>query len=202
MLMSTTTETQNPETKPLEAPPKSKATTTETPKPAMYYVLDSLARHDVPRQHEIIIRTYDDGREPDTVTYQLLSQGNGTEMPMEHAMKFLSDKAFIVKNPLGDRIMPPASVEGGLGGMVLEPDQTVAFYNELSRPALFKRCKVLPGGERISVDDSTATMIEFLMAWEEHKKSPTGEDTELLAKLTAGGLGGAADKGTLDKMFN
>jgi hypothetical protein len=170
--------------------------------PPKYRVWDTLASIGAPRIHEIIVRTYpeQDGREPDIARYSLSSDGDGTPMPVDHALKFLSDKAFIVRNPLGDRIEPPASVEGGLGGFDLKPDQVIANYTELSKPALFKRCKLLPGGEVIQGGDSAEDMIAFLKAFEAKRRRAASGDP-LDEKLGELGLEGKATQAQLERMF-
>lgn len=171
--------------------------------PVLYKVWDTNAGVGAVRRHDIIIRQYADGREPDIKTYALgnESDNDGTPMPVDHALKFLSDKAFVVKNQAGDRILPPAKIDGGLGSFQLAPDQVIAFYHELSKPALYKRCKLAPGGENIQGGDSVETMIEFLQKWTARQNAPTGADVEAEIKMNQGELGGKVEAGGLDKLF-
>ena len=98
-----------------------------------------------------------------------LTANEATEMPMDHALKFLRDPAFIVKNAKGEIIKPLASKDVAThvpvpGGFVL------AEWEELSKEALYVRCKVLPGSENIKETKTPkAQMIEFLKAVEKGK---------------------------------
>lgn len=166
-----------------------------------YRVWDSLASIGQTRTHQIVAQTYKDGRDPDLATYLLKSDGDGTPMPVEHALKFLSDKSFVVKNPLGERILPPARAEGGLGAFNLEIDQTVAYYHELSKLALFKRCKMQVGSEHIQAVDTAESMIEFLKSVELKRRRPTSDDGEVAARMAQGVLGGAVEDKIVERMF-
>ena len=172
-----------------------------TPAPVLYSVWDTLASSDGSRQHDIITRTYDDGREPEIATYSLMRSGDGTKMPMEHALKFLSDKAFVVKTPQGDRIMPPASDNGGFAPAKLEEDQTIAYFSELSKPALFKRCKLLPGSERIQGGDDPQKMIAFLKDWRLTSTKGTQEPSDADIRMNGEGLDGMVDAAVLSDMI-
>lgn len=171
--------------------------------PLMYRVWDSNAGFGKPRSHEIIIHEYDDGRDPDTKIYALTREGDGdgVEMPFPHAMKFLVDKAFVVKNRRGDRIAPPAKTEGGLGALQLQPDQVVANLSELSKQSLYKRCAMLPGGERVATTDEPGVMIEFLVQNEKRRRRVTSAAGDADLKLASGDLDGAVDEKTLSGMF-
>jgi len=170
--------------------------------PVMYVVFDTLARVGVPRNHDIIVRTYPDGREPDIKSYALSSE-KGTEMPMDHALKFLVDPAFRVERPDGQVIQPPPKQSTTVGAQELALDQTIAEYGELTRVALYKRCKMAAGGEDITDASTVQDMIAFLIAGRRKAMETHSTDAEqdLATKMASGDLGGAADSRTLDNMF-
>ena len=92
-----------------------------------------------------------------------------TEMPLDHALKFLRDPAFIVKNAKGEVIKPLASKEKTTHIQVPE-GFVLAEWEELSKEALYVRCKVLPGSEDIKETKTPkAQMIEFLKTVEKGK---------------------------------
>ena len=186
-------------TGPKLMPENHSAPQAQAPAPGQYVVFDTLARNGVPRAHEIITRVYDDGRDPDTKVYHLRSDV-GTPMPMDHALKFLSDKAFRVQNPLGTMIVPPPKQEGGLGGFQLADNQTIADWSELSKPALFKRCKVIAGGEHIKATDSEQAMIDFLLRQRKMVRGERQMDDAAL-KMASGDLAGAASKQEVEGMY-
>lgn len=170
--------------------------------PIKYLVYDTTARTGQPRNHDIIVQTYADGREPDVKTYALSSE-KATEMPMDHALKFLVDPAFRVERPDGQVIMPPPKQVAGVGLQELPVDQTVAAYNELTRVALYKRCKMAAGGEKITDKSTVQEMADFLIAGRRKAMEvhSTADEQELAARMAGGDLGGAADQSTLDSMF-
>lgn len=157
----------------------------------MFYVMDSRAPSGVTREHEIIVKKFDDGREPLTKKYKLGSDEPGTPMPMEHALKFLSDNSFYVMAPDGKRVTPPPKIEGGTGGYELPLDQTIANWDELAKAALFKRCKVVPGSEDIQPSDPNEKMIAFLINWRKAQSAGAeGIAQELQERLAGGNMEG------------
>jgi hypothetical protein len=125
-------------------------------------VMDMNARPGETRIHEIIIKEIDGG-EPITKMYRLNSE-TPVEMPMDHALKFLSDKAFVVTSKGGDLIKPVKRRDPSQPVVKLEADEVIAEYSELSRDALWKRAKVLPGSDKIGKASSNETLIEFIKA--------------------------------------
>lgn len=174
----------------------------EEKKPTMYLVFDTNARAGQPRNHEIIVRTYPDGREPDIKSYAL-SSDKPTEMPMEHAFKFLVDPAFRVTRQDGQIIAPPPKAATTVVATEIPIDQTIAAYAELTRVALYKRCKMQPGGEDIDEKTSAQDMIDFLIECrrKQARAMQGADDGEVAAKMASGDLGGAATDEELNRMF-
>jgi predicted peroxiredoxin len=134
-----------------------------TPETKQWTVLDLNAKA-APRIHEIPIKTDDSGEVVITKSYTL-NADTATAMDEEHAMFFLKDPAFIVCNEKGDRVEPVTKREGGTGGFELGADEVIASYEELSKEALFKRCKVIAGSEYIKeTRTAKGDMIAFLKA--------------------------------------
>lgn len=133
------------------------------------FVIDSNARPGEVRSHEIIVQMVE-GQEPVTRFYNLRSDER-TKMPMDHAMQFLRDKAFQVFDAAGNLIKPVPVTDRTDGKLVLGDDQVVAEYDELSREALWKRVKALPGSDKIGKASGNDTLIAFLKA---AAKRPTG----------------------------
>ena len=154
----------------------------------LYRVWDKNQRGEKPRLHDVITKMYDDGREPDIVTYQLFSdQGKPCLMSMEHAMKFLSDPAFIVQAPSGNRVMPVAKLDISKPVQVLAEDELVAKYDELSRESLMRRVKVLPGSEDIKESAKIEELAAFMVAWRRRMRGMTQGDQALAEKMASAG---------------
>lgn len=168
-----------------------------------WHVIDTNARSGEKREHEVITRTYDDGRDPDIKKYRIGSEDPGEPMPMEHALRFLKDKAFIVRAPDGKRVTPPPKVEGGTGAFELPEEQTIANWDELTTSALFKRAKIIPGSEAITPATAKEDIVAFLMGWRRaQKKGAEGIAQELAEKLAGGDqLAGQASESELTTLF-
>lgn len=178
--------------------------------PKRWTVYDTNQAGDLPRIHEVITQLFDDGREPLVKKYKLFSdKPPEPDMPMEHALRFLVDEKFQVIDPSGKRITPPPKVEGGTGAYVLPDNQTIANWDELSRAALFKRCKVIPGSEAIKPTDEPEVFVEFLLGWQRAQKKGAGgiashlaESEEQMTALTKGGeLDGQTSQSDLRRLF-
>jgi len=170
-----------------------------------YHVYDLNQRGKEPRKHEIITKTAKtvDGRIEvlDFVSYELYS-GKPCKMPMEHALKLLCDPAFKVLGPSGTRIEPISKHDASKPITVLADDQIVVKHDELSREALLRRVKVLPGSENVSMDASDQELADFLTAWNRSKKGMTDGERALAEKIASGDL--TADQMTpamSEKMF-
>jgi hypothetical protein len=154
----------------------------------MYKVWDKNQRGEKARVHDVIVKMYDDGREPDLVSYQLFSDTNkACLMPMEHAMKFLSDAAFIVQAPSGNRIMPVAKLDLSKPIQVLAEDEIVVKYEELSKESLMRRVKVLPGSEDIKESAKLEELVAFMVNWRRRMRGMTDGDKVLAEKMAAAG---------------
>lgn|SRR5574337_1239673 len=129
----------------------------------LWGVVDSNAESGKERVHDVIAETYTNGRPPKIVQYKLNSQ-KPTPMPVDHAMRFLKDPAFIVTNE-DDEIVEPvkATPESELGNRVLPPDELIVNVTELHDEALFKRAKILPGGDKITEESTREEMIDFIV---------------------------------------
>jgi hypothetical protein len=152
------------------------------------------------RKHEVIAVRHPDGREPELKTYKL-SADKPTPMPIDHAMQFLHDPAFKVVRPDGQVIQAPPSIERGTPLFDLPDNQTVAHLDELSRPALYKRCKMIPGAEKIGADAKVEVMIAFLVAERKRQKKVNAAPDELGTSGESDMLGGTVDPGTLAQML-
>lgn len=105
--------------------------------------------------------------------------GVGTPMPPEIAAKFLKhEDAFAPVNEQG-QVLPytraPKQLEELQAGekLNLSEQETVARFDELSSPSLYRRCVELPGGEKFSQGDrpDRGGMIVFLMAAAKAKRN-------------------------------
>lgn len=168
---------------------------------AMYTVFDMNQRGKDPRRHDIIIKMYDNGIDPETVTYPLYSE-QATEMEMQHAMKFLCDAAFKVIAPNGNRIMPVERIDVSKPITVLADDEIVVKFNELSRESLFRRVKVMPGSEDIGDKATIIELAEFCVAWRKRMRGMTQGERQLAELMAADGLvSGTMSPDELKRMF-
>lgn len=104
--------------------------------------------------------------------YALSADGEGTEVPMEHALLFLKDPSFIVMDPKRKRMTlkePPPE----LPGVRLPIEQTIATWDELSLDALLVRVRRLPEGKGATKAMGKSAMIELLMESREHRQKPS-----------------------------
>ena len=177
-----------------ENAPKAKAAT--------YMVFDLNQRGDIPRRHDVIVRMYKDGSEPETMTYPLFSSSDkGCTMPMEHALKFLCDAAFKVIGPAGNRIMPIQKIDLSKPITKLENDEIVVKYQFLSRDYLFKLVKMLPGSEEVKQNATAEELAAYMVKWRESLVGMTDGERHLAEMMSGGELGGGMDSAQLDKMF-
>lgn len=170
-----------------------------------YLVFDMNQRGEKGRPHEVITKMYPKDPngfqpEPETITYLLYSAA-GCPMPMDHAMKFLRDPQFKVVSPKGHRIMPVPVEDHTKPVTKLGEDQLVANYNELSKEALFRRVKIVPGSEDITDRSTVAEMAEFMVAWRKRLRGMTQKDQQLAEMMSGGQLDGGLTEGELEKMF-
>lgn len=129
---------------------------------AMAMVYDTTARAGTTRSHEIVIGRHPDGA-PHIRAYALASD-KPTPMPIDHAMKFLVDKAFRVLDANGNVITPIVKPEGERANIRLDPDEVIARLAELSSAALLKRAKMLPGSEAVGSNSADEDIIAFILA--------------------------------------
>ncbi len=122
----------------------------------LWFVLDKNA-YQGPRIHEAGNRRYSLTNDPD----------KPTPMPREHALLFLKDPAFVVTDENGVTQAPIPTAEAArkrkVGAEEMEPGQCVAFYEELTSPALLARAAQRPGGNLIDPLSKRADIIAFLV---------------------------------------
>src|SRR5574340_291365 len=127
---------------------------TEEVKVDIGYVTDTLAVAAV-RKHGVALPNQ-------TIKYYDLSADTEVEMPIDHALRFLCDPAFIVKDA-NKKVLKPMPKQEKTTHIAIPEGFVMAELGELSREALFTRCKVLPGSEHIHPKKtSNADMIAFL----------------------------------------
>lgn len=144
-----------------QAPPASAASLPAADQPqAMVY--DTTARVGEPRSHEIVIGKHPDGA-PIIRRYKL-SSDVPTTMPLDHAMKFLVDKAFRVIDPDGAIMTPVERITDADGPVRLKHDQVVAKYEDLNLMALLKHAKLLPGSEHLGTNSLPEEIVAFILA--------------------------------------
>lgn len=115
-------------------------------------VYDMNATSDHPRVHEI------GGRQ-----YALISRGEGTQVPLEDAMQFLCDPAFVVLDAQGQQMKlqaPPRNT----ADFKLPSNQTIAHLDELTLSALIVRAKRLPGSEGMNKNTGKKRLVAFIMS--------------------------------------
>ena len=184
----------NTETQAAESATKAKAST--------YTVFDLNQRGDLPRRHDVIVRMYKDGSEPETVTYSLFSGSDkGCAMPMEHALKFLCDPAFKVVGPTGNRIMPIEKIDLSKPLKALAADEVVVKYQYLARDYLFKLVKMLPGSEDVKQNATSDELAAHMIEWRKSLVGMTDGEKHLAEMMAQGELGGGMDAKQLESMF-
>ncbi len=166
-----------------------------------YLVYDMNQRGDVPRLHDVITKMYEDGSEPDIVTYKLYSDsGKGCAMSQDHAYKFLCDPAFKVIGPNGNRLMPIAKFDPSKPLTELKEDEIVVRYIELSRESLFRRVKLIPGSENVRPNATVEELAAFLVGWRKKLAGLTDGDRRL-AEMMASGKVDTMSGSEMDKLF-
>lgn len=103
--------------------------------------------------------------------YPLMSNER-TKMPQAHAVKFLNDVSFEVRDPEGNVVAPvPQNAQLRTGEKVptLQRNETIATFDELTDDALLRRAQLRPGGENLGRDESREGLIKFLTGPEKPK---------------------------------
>lgn len=133
------------------------------------FVVDTLAVAG-PRIHSIITKFDKAGKPVLTQQYPLTSD-KPTPMPLDHAMQFLKDTAFIVTDEKGVVLKPLENIEEKATHVQIPEGYVLAKYEELTRDSLVLRAKVLPNAGAIHpVKTKSADIIAFLKANEASKK--------------------------------
>lgn len=126
------------------------------PTPEFLMVLDTNATDpDRPRVHTIIV----DGLPKDIE----FARAKSVKLPFSQAVKFLKAEGFIVSDDAGTVYKPTAEGKTTDGSkLVLNPDQCIASYDELTMDALAIRANQRPGGERFKKNSKRPEVIAFL----------------------------------------
>lgn len=129
-------------------------------KPATYLVLDTTARPDIARTHELII---DGIPRPFTFHY-----GKPLELEVAIAVKFLKHEGFKRVDADGNVIpfkrapKQPDELQAG-ETLHIAVDETIARFDELTNNALQHRCLEMPGGEQFARNPLRQAMIDFIV---------------------------------------
>lgn len=149
------------------------------------FVVDTLASTG-PRTHSIIL-SFDKAGKPALLKDYHLTADKPVPMPLDHAMQFLKDKAFIVTNAKGEVMKPMENIAEVAAHVSIPEGYVLAKYEELTRDALVLRAKVLPNSGSIHpVKSKAADIIAFLKADEaaKHKaETPPGMTDKELDEL-------------------
>lgn len=156
------------------------ATQSHTQENPTGFVIDTLAVA-APRTHGIIT-AFDREGKPATIKNYDLTAHTPVPMPLDHAMQFLKDAAFVVTNEKGE-VLKPLDVSAEKVTHVQLPEGCIiAKYEELTREALVLRAKVLPNSAHIHpIKTKVAEVIEFLKATAKANQRPA-ERGEMTAK--------------------
>jgi hypothetical protein len=174
----------------------------QKPRSNTYTVFDLNQRGEKPRSHDIIVKMYKDGQEPDIVSYPLWSDSlKGCPMPMEHALKFLCDPAFKVVSPNGNRIRPIEKIDFSKPLKTLGVDEVVVKYEFLARDYLFKLVKLQPGSEDVKPNATAEELAAFMVKWRQSLVGMTDGERALAEMMGQGELGGGMTSEQLEKMF-
>ena len=111
-----------------------------------------LNAHSGPRVHDV-----------GGVAYTLHSRGDGTPVPLAHAVQFLKDPAFVVLDEKDQRMQMQGPAEKRVD-MKLPPHQVIANLEELRVDSLVVRAKQFPGSESLTRNSGRAKLINFIMA--------------------------------------
>jgi hypothetical protein len=121
-------------------------------KPVQWSVLDTNAKdRNLKRYHESGGQLYG------------LSAYEAEPMPKEHALVFLRDPSFTVRDEAGTivRTLPKAALAAKGEKLELEANQTIATYDELTNDALLARASLRPGGA-VTFGMPREALMEFL----------------------------------------
>jgi len=130
-----------------------------TPSEPMWKVIDKNTKMGEPaRFHDCVV----DGR---IVSYGF-EANKGTEMLEAHARKFVPNDSFEVTDDTGRIVTASIPVLKGFSAdreSILEDDECVAKFDELTVDALYERAAPLPGGEKIKKNAKKDDLIDFLL---------------------------------------
>lgn len=86
-----------------------------------------------------------------------------TEVPEKHALLFLRDEAFEVRDDTGNLLASAGHLANERdANRVLASDETIARYEELTAAALLSRAVLRPGAGEFTRKTPRAELIEFL----------------------------------------
>lgn len=168
----------------------------------VYKVYDLNQRGDKPRHHEVITKFHGPHQPPETLAYPLYSaEDKGCPMPEDHAIKFLCDPAFKVIGPNGNRIMPIERPDLSKPAKLLEVDEVVTKYVNLSREYLYKLVKMTAGSENIKPNATAEELAEFMVKYRESLVRMSNTEIALRERMAEGNLDGEMPQSQLEEMF-
>ena len=135
------------------------------------------------------------------VLYQLSAHGEGTPIPLAHALMFLRDPAFVVLDDHGNRMQMEGPAEAR-PDIKLAPHQTIANLEELSVVALAVRAAKLPGSRGLNRNAGKKKLIGFIMAGgveDSIETNPLDPETENLIEDDPDDPDGDGDIGVADR---
>lgn len=130
--------------------------TQKEPTEEILYVWDqNCTRSSGVREHDIMV-------DDELFTYDFRF-GQPVPMPRSHAMKFAVHDAWLVRDQHGNEVLVTPPGDPALAP-VLEPDQCVAYFEELTLDSLKARAAPLHGGEKLSRANKQE-IIDFLVGY-------------------------------------
>jgi hypothetical protein len=128
--------------------------------------------------------------------------GNPLRLPIDVALKFLKDEAFVVTDEDGNQYDPtPKAPEAAGAEFKLAPDEIVAKLDELTQEALYLRAKQLNGSDHIKKGTPKTELVAFLAAQRLTEAKAAGKAKDDLDVISPGAtVGGALTGSALAKL--
>lgn len=171
------------------------------------FVSDSNQKGKVGREHDVITATNPKTGEVIAVTtYRLFSDpAKKVEMPAAYAMVFTKDEAFVVTDKDGKRIQPVVVKDINVGRIILDENDIIVQYQELTQEALFARCAINSGSQDIKKNTKKDEMIAFLKTASGRKAQAIGVSKgseTVVSEMPAGQLDNMLDSETQGALAN